>query len=138
MRGDGPGDGPYAGDSSDRHSDDPPQKTVTAENRIDKGNTGHNDGRDGDDGDMRAFSKPQGRAARNFSQDVRQLFKNPPEWMKAQARICREKGSPKSLTEPLAAAVSARLYGNPEHKEDVLPAVEAQLHPLDCECAECL
>jgi hypothetical protein len=73
-----------------------------------------------------------------FSEDVRKLFKNPPEWMKAQARICREKGSPKSLTEPLAAAVSAHLYGSPEHKEAVLPAVEAQFHPLDCECAECL
>ena len=73
-----------------------------------------------------------------LSEDVRKLFKNPPEWMKAQARICREKGSPKSLTEPLAAAVSAHLYGSPEHKEDVLPAVEAQFHPLYCECAECM
>ncbi len=62
----------------------------------------------------------------------------PPEWLGTQARICREKGSPKSLTGPLAAAVAAHLYGSPEHKEEVLPAVEAQFHQLDCECEECL
>jgi len=74
----------------------------------------------------------------NFSQDVRKLFMGPPEWLGTQARICREKGSPKSLTGPLAAAVAAHLYGSPEHKEEVLPAVEAQFHQLDCECEECL
>ncbi len=72
------------------------------------------------------------------SEDVRKLFKNSPEWLKNQARKCREKGSTKSLTAPLAAAVAAHLYGNPEHKDEVLSAVEAMFHTLGCECEECL
>ena len=56
MRGDGPGDGLSGGDGPQRHSDDPTQETVTRENRIDKGNVGGGDGRDADDGDIRADS----------------------------------------------------------------------------------
>jgi hypothetical protein len=56
MRGDGPRDGHSVDDDADRHSDDPTQKTVTRENRIDKGNVGGGDGRDADDGDLRADS----------------------------------------------------------------------------------
>ncbi len=73
----------------------------------------------------------------DFSTDVRKLFAKPPEWLKTQARICREKGSPRSQTEPLAAALAMHLYGSIQHKEDVLPAVEAQFHPLGCKCEEC-
>jgi hypothetical protein len=57
MRGDGPGDGLSGGDGPHRHRDDPAQKTVIRESRIDKGNAGGRDGRDGDDGDMQADSK---------------------------------------------------------------------------------
>jgi hypothetical protein len=56
MRGDGPKDGHSVDDDADRHSDGPAQKTVTPENRIDKGNAGGDDGRDADDGDLRADS----------------------------------------------------------------------------------
>jgi hypothetical protein len=69
---------------------------------------------------------------------VRELFARPPGWLKTQARLCREKGSPGSYTEALAAAVAAHLYGDPARAEEVLPAVEAQFHPLGCECEECL
>ena len=54
MRGDGPGDGLSGGDGEDRHSDDPAQKTVIRESRIDKGNMG---GGDGNDGDLRSDSE---------------------------------------------------------------------------------
>jgi hypothetical protein len=57
MRGDGPGDGLSGGDGPHRHRDDPAQKTVIRESRIDKGNAGGRGGRDGDDGDMQADSK---------------------------------------------------------------------------------
>jgi hypothetical protein len=57
MRGDGPGDGLSWGDGADRHSDDPAQKTVIRESRIDKGNMGGGDGRDGNDGDLRSDSE---------------------------------------------------------------------------------
>jgi hypothetical protein len=48
MRGDGPSDDLSVGDGADPHSDDPAQRTVTWQSRIDKGNTGGGDGRDGD------------------------------------------------------------------------------------------
>jgi hypothetical protein len=57
IRCDGSGDSPAGGDGPHRHNDDPARKTVTPKNRIDKGNTANNDGRDGDDGDLQSLSK---------------------------------------------------------------------------------
>jgi hypothetical protein len=56
VRGDGPGDGLSVDDDVDRHNDDPAQETVTRRSCIDKGNVGGGDGRDADDGDIRADS----------------------------------------------------------------------------------
>jgi Bifunctional DNA primase/polymerase, N-terminal len=56
IRGDGADDGLSVGDGPHRHSDDPLEKTVTPESRVDKGNARGNDGRDADDGDLRADS----------------------------------------------------------------------------------
>jgi putative DNA primase/helicase len=70
--------------------------------------------------------------------DVRKLFDNPPAWLRTQARICREQGAPPRLIEPLAAAVATHLYGDPTRREEIMPAVEAQFHPLGCECEVCI
>jgi hypothetical protein len=56
MRGDDPGDSRSGGDDADRHSDGLLQKTVTRQSRINRGNAGGGDGRDADDGDLRADS----------------------------------------------------------------------------------
>jgi hypothetical protein len=74
----------------------------------------------------------------DFSEDVRRLFNDPPHWLQNQARTCREQGAPDRLVKPLAAAVNAHLYGDQDRLSEVLQAVEAQFHPLDCECQECL
>jgi hypothetical protein len=70
--------------------------------------------------------------------DVLGLFDNPPEWLRTQMRICREAGAPERLLEPLAAAVASSLFGDPERREEIMPAVEAQFHPLGCECEVCV
>ena len=56
VRGDGPGDGLSGSDDPQRHSDGLLREIVTRESRIDKGNVGGGDGRDADDGDIRADS----------------------------------------------------------------------------------
>ena len=68
---------------------------------------------------------------------MRGLSAEPPEWLRAQAAKCRERGAPKNLLRPLAVAVASHLYGTHERMEEVLPAVEARFHPLNCECEEC-
>jgi hypothetical protein len=62
MRGDGPGDGLSVGDGLHRHNDDPTQKTVTQQNRIDKGSASGGDGDDGRDGAMQEDSKSSAAA----------------------------------------------------------------------------
>jgi hypothetical protein len=65
MRGDGPGDGLSVGDGLHRHNDDPTQKTVTQQNRIDKGSASGGDGDDGRDGAMQEDSKSSAAAWAN-------------------------------------------------------------------------
>lgn len=72
------------------------------------------------------------------AEDVRKLFKNPPNWLRIQARACRGQGAPTRLIKPLAVAVATHLYEDHGRTEEIMPAVEAQFHPLDCECEECL
>lgn len=89
------------------------------------------DDRDGRDDDLQLHSK-------SYSEDIRKLFKNPPGWLRNQARTCREQGAPERLLKPLAVAVATHLYEDHARTEEILPAVEAQFHPIDCDCEECL
>lgn len=131
MRGDGPGDGLSVSDGPHRHGDDPAHKDRHTEKPIYKPNTANGDGDDSYDDDSRPYSKAG-------SEDIRKLFEDPPGWLRNQARICREQGAPERLIKPLAASVATHLYEDHGRAEEIMPAVGAQFHPLDCECAECL
>jgi hypothetical protein len=77
------------------------------------------------------FSKPL------TSADVRNLFSKPPRWLQDQAEHCRRQGAPRSQVEALANAVAAKLCGDPTRGQEILAAVEAQFHPVGCDCEEC-
>lgn len=72
------------------------------------------------------------------SEYVRKLFKNPPDWLRNQAGVCREQGAPERLLKPLAVAVATHLYEDHARAAEIMPAVAAQFHPLGCECGECV
>jgi hypothetical protein len=132
MPGDDSGDGLPGGDGADRHSDDPAQKTVTRQSRIGKGDTGPDDGRDGDDGDLRGDSKP-------YYEEARRLLADPPGWLRNQMAHCREQGCPTNQLGALAAAVAAHLHDDPTKGTEILPEVEAFMtHGVGCDCEACL
>jgi hypothetical protein len=131
MRGDGPGDGLSGADGPQRHSDDLTQETVTRQSRIDKGNAGYGDGRDGDDGDLQGDSKPD-------PEDARRLLADPPGWLQNQMAHCRDQGCSTNQLEALGAAVAAHLCGTPTRRAEILPEVEAFMtHGVGCDCGEC-
>jgi hypothetical protein len=77
------------------------------------------------------------REGRLSSQDVRELFAKPPGWLRDQSEHCRRQGAPRPQVEALASAVASVLCKDPTRGAEVLAAVEAQFHPIGCECKEC-
>jgi hypothetical protein len=77
------------------------------------------------------------REGRLSSQDVRELFAKPPGWLRDQSEHCRRQGAPRTQVEALASAVASVLCEDPTRSAEVLAAVEAQFHPIGCECEEC-
>jgi hypothetical protein len=72
------------------------------------------------------------------SHGVRELFSKPPQWLQNQADHCRRQGAPRSQMVALANAVAFALCKDSTRGSEVLATVEAQFHPLDCECGECV
>ncbi len=77
------------------------------------------------------------REERLSSQDVRELFAKPPGWLRDQTEHCRRQGAPENLVKALAASVASVLCKDPTRGAEVLAAVEAQFHPIGCDCKEC-
>ncbi len=162
MRGDGLDDGLSSCDGTDRHNDDPAQKTVTRQSRIDKGNAGGGDDPDGNDGDMRADSKPPPRDERTLSDYLKPgesatllelAVRRDVEAAGAQMR--RSKSGPalalkvylekpndqrlEWLTKAVLKAQGLDTAGWRGVAAAVKVAAEDRTnHPLDCECEVCL
>lgn len=89
-------------------------------------------------GQSATVAELKARRTHASSEDVRKLFGNPPQWLRDQARMCREQDAPERLIKTLAVAVASHLFGDHDRAEEIMPAVEAQFHRLDCGCEECL
>jgi hypothetical protein len=162
MRGDGPGDDLSGGDGAERCDDDPAQKTVTRQSRINKGNAGDGDGRDADDGDMQADSnahphggRPQTEALRPGESATLSELTTHKNVEAAGVQMRRAKSGPalalktylekpsaqrlEWLTKAVLTALGRDTAGWEAHAATVQAAAEdPQNHPIDCDCEVCL